>query len=436
MFRTFLLLIFAAVFATADAAIRISGDSYKALTFQAEAASGLNEILVLHDASAATATYTATSPSSRPTWYRYGNRGGGFAEEVPGVTYNGRESSLRLSGDDAGYIVEDGSRRYYFWVVNYSRHYMTIDGLRPGPEQDCDRASLVVDGNADKIDYYGINGRAFVLSREIPITYQTLEFDRENFRYNQVERTDLLDDLGGTVRIQAPLCDTRFEIAEDRFMKAWGQTLEFTSDTYIALAVQAETEAVQAERDVPNEKKETTVPEGQLGGSAPCTITFNAAVTDAAVFREWQFSDDQEFNDIQLRISDLSTEYVFREEGAKYVRFMAANNDGSCEYFSETYTVTIGLSELDCPNAFSPGASEGVNDEWRVSYKSIIEFDCHIFNRWGLEMAHLTDPSQGWDGKYSGKVVPAGVYFYVVKAKGSDGKEYKLSGDINVVNYK
>jgi hypothetical protein len=31
--------------------------------------------------------------------------------------------------------------------------------------------------------------------------------------------------------------------------------------------------------------------------------------------------------------------------------------------------------------------------------------------------------------------VGTGVYFYVIRAKGSDGKEYKLSGDINILHY-
>ena len=51
-------------------------------------------------------------------------------------------------------------------------------------------------------------------------------------------------------------------------------------------------------------------------------------------------------------------------------------------------------------------------------------------------MATLSDPSQGWDGKYNGKAVPTGAYYYVIKAKGADGKAYDLSGDINIVNYK
>ena len=98
--------------------------------------------------------------------------------------------------------------------------------------------------------------------------------------------------------------------------------------------------------------------------------------------------------------------------------------------------MTVGESNLLCPNAFSPQASPGVNDEWKVSYKSIISFECHIFNRWGTELFSFTDPSVGWDGKYKGKYVPAGTYYYVIKARGSDGRDYKLSGDINIINSK
>ncbi len=153
------------------------------------------------------------------------------------------------------------------------------------------------------------------------------------------------------------------------------------------------------------------------------------------VYKEWQFARDQQFDVIDLRIQELEVTHTFRDYGTNYVRFVAGNDSGSCDYISETYEVYIGESRLECPNAFSPGATEGTNDEWKVSYKSIIEFDCHIFNRWGLEMAHLTDPSQGWDGRYKGKLVPSGVYYYVIKAKGSDGQDYKLSGDINILKY-
>ncbi len=98
--------------------------------------------------------------------------------------------------------------------------------------------------------------------------------------------------------------------------------------------------------------------------------------------------------------------------------------------------MSIGESRLSCPNAFSPGDSEGVNDEWKVSYRSLVEFECHIFNRWGVRLATLTDPSQGWDGRYKGRLVDPGAYYYVIKARGADGKSYNLGGDINIIRRK
>ena len=164
-------------------------------------------------------------------------------------------------------------------------------------------------------------------------------------------------------------------------------------------------------------------------------MSFEAAVTDGALFKEWQISRSQEFDDAGLRIQELSFDYTFTEEGQTYVRFICANADGSCEAHGDVYTISIGTSSLRCPNAFSPNG-DGVNDEWKVSYSSIISFECHIFDRYGHKMTSLSNPSQGWDGKYKGKTVPSGAYYYVIKAKGADGKVYDLAGDINIVNYK
>ena len=50
-------------------------------------------------------------------------------------------------------------------------------------------------------------------------------------------------------------------------------------------------------------------------------------------------------------------------------------------------------------------------------------------------MFSSTNPTEGWDGKYRGKLVPAGVYYYVIKATGADGVKYSRSGDINIINY-
>ncbi|WP_289874262.1 hypothetical protein, partial [uncultured Muribaculum sp.] len=67
-----------------------------------------------------------------------------------------------------------------------------------------------------------------------------------------------------------------------------------------------------------------------------------AWVTDAVVFKEWQIARDSEFDLIEFRENNLSFSHIFRDAGNTYVRFAAANADGTCTYYSTTYDISIG----------------------------------------------------------------------------------------------
>ena len=417
---------------TLNAAISFSGATHKVITEKPDVTTGLNNIYVLNSLNGTQMVYTATT-SAPVTWYKYSNLGGGYAEEVAGVKQSGKTYTLNLTGSgDMGYIIEEGNNRYYCWVVDYSLHQLYLSSLGFASQQDCDMTELIFTGKADRIIYYTINGQAKELNRDIRLSYYTLEYNESTENYDQVVSEKSFSYLNSAMRTTAPLCDTEFTLSGDKYLKEWGIKQSITSELFNTNAVEAKTSATQALRENDNEQKDET----PLGGSAPCEIEFKAVCTDAAIFQEWQMSTDGEFENITMRINEPITTYTFREYGTTYVRFVASNAAGSCNYYSDTYEVSVGESRLECPNAFSPDASEGVNDEWKVSYKSIISFECHIFNRWGVKVAELTDPSQGWDGKHNGKFVPSGVYYYVIKAEGSDGKKYNLNGDINIIKYK
>lgn len=417
---------------TLNAAISFSGATHKVITEKPDVTTGLNNIYVLNSLNGTQMVYTATT-SAPVTWYKYSNLGGGYAEEVAGVKQSGKTYTLNLTGSgDMGYIIEEGSNRYYCWVVDYSLHQLYLSSLGFASQQDCDMTELIFTGKADRIIYYTINGQAKELNRDIRLSYYTLEYNESTENYDQVVSEKSFSYLNSAMRTTAPLCDTEFTLSGDKYLKEWGIKQSITSELFNTNAVEAKTSATQTARENDNEQKDET----PLGGSAPCEIEFKAVCTDAAIFQEWQMSTDSEFENITMRINEPITTYTFREYGTTYVRFVASNAAGSCNYYSDTYEVSVGESRLECPNAFSPDASEGVNDEWKVSYKSIISFECHIFNRWGVKVAELTDPSQGWDGKHNGKFVPSGVYYYVIKAEGSDGKKYNLNGDINIIKYK
>ncbi|MDE6121503.1 MAG: gliding motility-associated C-terminal domain-containing protein, partial [Muribaculaceae bacterium] len=323
-------------------------------------------------------------------------------------------------------------RRTCVWVVNYANHELYLGSLSAAPEQECGSALLEFSGAAGEIPYYTINGRRMELSRDLNLEYTTLAFDEANFTFSPSTTVETVPHIGATVAVTAPLCDTSFRLSGDRFLEKWNRGQSIVSPSFQTRSIDIRTRATQTARDNDNEQRPET--EG-LGGSAPCEIEFEAAVSDAAVFTEWQISRTPDFDILENSYNELTLTYTFRENGNTYVRFVANNADGTCEQASDVYTVFVGESRLEIPNAFSPEGSPGINDEWKVSYRSLVSYRCHIFNRWGKELFSSTDPAVGWNGKIGNKTVPAGVYFYVIEAVGSDGIRYKRSGDINVINY-
>ncbi len=417
--------LFVLVSLTGFAQLTILGSANSVITVSPETSTGLDKLYVVDNTSGLSASY----PSAGAVWYRFSNLGGAYAEEVKSRT-DGNTSVINLSDKDMGYIVEDGGRRHYYWIVNYADHELSLNGITVSTESQCDRTLFDVSGKGDRITYYSINGAPHELSRELILSYRTLSFDTEAFVWHETQAEESFGSLSATINCPAPLCNTEFTLSGDRFLRAWGRELSATTPSYSTSAVEARTQAEQKTEEYDNQQTSTG---NGLGGSAPCEITFTAAPTDAVVFREWQFSRTPEFEDVYERYNEDQITHTFDENGTIYIRYFCANDAGNCEFAGETYTVDIGESRLECPNAFSPANQDGVNDEWKVSYQSIVSFDCHIFNRWGKELARLTHPSQGWNGKVGGKFVPSGVYFYVIEAKGADGRKYKLSGDINII---
>ena len=440
IFCTLLLLLAGAAGAFA-ASVTFNGATLPVQEVVPDKSTGLNRIYVTYDMRGLSLTYHASGNGGNVTFYRYSSLGGGYAEQLSGIVASGNDYTLPNPEGEMGYIVEEGTDRYYFWLTDYSQHRLYLKGASLPEEQDCSMTTLNLQGSGSPIHFYSINGRQFTLDQQITVNYYTLDYDDEARQYNQVTESKNLESFSEHVYITpAPLCNTTFHVNGDRFLRAWNWEEEVESPTFRTNAVAVHTYAEQTpestDPDYRSNQIGSSTSTGELGGSAPAEITFTAVCSDAVVHHEWQFSTDPDFSNLLYRFNEREVTYTFREEGTTYVRYIGTNAEGTCEAEGESFTVSIGASDLKCPNAFSPGASEGVNDECKVSYRSIVDFKCWIFNRHGRQLFHFTDPSQGWDGKVGGKVVKSGVYYYVIEATGADGKKYKLSGDINVIGYK
>lgn len=412
------------------------GGSHKEIEIIPEKNTGIDAVYISYNLVGTSIAFE--SDSDMPAkWYRFSNLGGAFSEPIDDIVYDGKKSILNAPAGDMGYIITDNNKSYYFWLVDYSKYPYNVNSISASDIQDCESTILNIDGTGNAIYFYSINGQRETISRDIDITYNSLEWDNENKQFCQIEITKKIPYISEEVSLTPPaLTQTYFTISGDRFSEIWNDKKSVESQLYYPHSVAAYTEAIQYKDDADEDSSNQITPNDDgLGGSAPANIEFRAYVTDAVIHSEWQMATDMNFENITNRFYEQDLDYIFTEEGKTFVRFIGSNSDGSCETYGDTYIVNIGASDIRIPNAFSPN-NDGINDIWKVSYRSILNFDCRIFDRQGHEIYRFTNPDDGWDGKHKGKLVKPGVYFYVIRAKGADGKEYKKSGDINILRFK
>ena len=147
-----------------------------------------------------------------------------------------------------------------------------------------------------------------------------------------------------------------------------------------------------------------------------------------------------------VNILDLSIPGT-HDSGAQH---SIADVAGKCQDLSISSQLEIGVRFLDI-------RLQLVNDEFRVVYRSIKEYNIWIYNRWGHLVYKSNDPAKGWDGTIGGRPAAEGAYYYVIRALGTDAEMgymmkpkytkklkkqdlpigvYQLSGDINLLRGK
>lgn len=103
---------------------------------------------------------------------------------------------------------------------------------------------------------------------------------------------------------------------------------------------------------------------------------------------------------------------------------------------SATHTILVhSASSLKVPNVFTPNG-DNVNDLFFLDATNLTDLYFMVTDRWGHVVYELNSGSGNiaWDGKnQKGVNCSEGVYFYKLKAKGSDGQTYDSSGNITLM---
>ena len=93
------------------------------------------------------------------------------------------------------------------------------------------------------------------------------------------------------------------------------------------------------------------------------------------------------------------------------------------------------FSILAFPRFFTPNG-DGENDVWKIDGFNSDSFtiaEISIYNRFGVLLYQMESSSQGWDGRYQGKIVPSNTYWFRVVLNDVNGRKIEKTGSIGLI---
>ncbi|MDQ3108977.1 MAG: gliding motility-associated C-terminal domain-containing protein, partial [Bacteroidota bacterium] len=81
---------------------------------------------------------------------------------------------------------------------------------------------------------------------------------------------------------------------------------------------------------------------------------------------------------------------------------------------SDTMNLVV-VPVIDFPNGFTPNG-DGINDVWEIDNIYLFpNCQVEVYNRWGELLFSSIGYNPPWDGRFEGKDVPVGTYYYIIK---------------------
>ena len=348
-----------------------------------------------------------------------------------------------------GYMIKLGELREVFWVFDYDSlraDITTIDAIL-----SCTETELQLEGIIPQMQYTNLQGKLCTYPRQCRVSYMDAMWSSESEAWvDSLAQQET--DFKQTMVVGASPVATDFTISDP--LAALLELIEdsLRSQLYSPMALKANPLAIVTTRgkegDPSNEVERPIDPSELIRRSAPLIVTFRANALNADYY-QWNIYRG---SDRILQRNEAQHQYTFTEPG-NYRAVVGMSNSHDCQLDSVEFLISVSESMLTVPNVFTPNG-DGMNDEFRVVYRSIKEFHCWVYNRWGHKVYEWTDPSKGWDGTIGGRPAAEGAYYYVIRALGTDAESdymlkpvytkklkkqelpigvYQLSGDINLI---
>lgn len=164
------------------------------------------------------------------------------------------------------------------------------------------------------------------------------------------------------------------------------------------------------------------------GGQAPLAVNFtNTSSGNGPLTSYWNFGN----GDTSIVTDPHET---FTNSGSYAVTLVITDANGCKDTAMTTIIVTDAPVVVIIPNVFTPNG-DGINDVFSVTGVGISNFNCRIYDRWGIFLYEWSDLKGGWDGKNTsnGKDVTDGTYYYIIKYLDNKSKAFTKEGYLQLI---
>lgn len=374
--------------------------------------------------------YTVLQPDGVPHMYVFADlnkavlqtQDGGVADwySLPDNTIQAQGYTAFTRAEDGGtYRVVQNGVADTFTVFDYQRYRLVAeDSIKHVHCAPSCEGTMLSTGDVPAMHYYTAEGISKYMERPVYASYEVAQWDSTTWRTLTREKALIVTDwneiaLGEPLyqNTTITLCDTVIAPV------LYGANDCVEVEPFDAVAVAFRPTLVTTTRGTQRENElDRPIDESQLKGSAPMNILFKANPSPLVNYTEWKISYSTDILSVR---TEQETRYEFLDAGSYTVSLTVGNDQCTKD---TSYTVTVSESMLAVPNVFTPNG-DGVNDEFRVAYRSLREFHIWVYDRWGHQVYTSTDPAKGWDGTIANRPASEGAYFYVIRAMGTDAAD-------------
>ncbi len=137
----------------------------------------------------------------------------------------------------------------------------------------------------------------------------------------------------------------------------------------------------------------------------------------------------------------------YMEEGVYDITLWAYSENGCTDVYKLSPAVTVEpVGELRFASVFTPnktgpiertdlptGGTEVDMFFYPPIRQKVLNYKLQVFNRWGVLIFESHDIHTPWNGYYQGELCPQGVYVWYCEGKYSNGKPFKMVGNVTLL---